>query len=110
MLTLKPGTEPVRALVEPFLRTWQFDAVDPVRARLQASWASNLLAGAVSLRDLLDATKLRYRDDLHQPEPPAFLLYIDQGEELYVRAEGANASASRKSLPKVSQTRACARF
>jgi formylglycine-generating enzyme required for sulfatase activity len=88
MLTLKPGTEPVRALVEPFLRTWQFDAVDPVRARLQASWASNLLAGAVSLRDLLDATKLRYRDDLHQPEPPAFLLYIDQGEELYVRAEG----------------------
>lgn len=87
MLTLKPGTEPVRALVEPFLRTWQFDAVDPARARLQASWTTDLLAGAVSLRDLLDATALRYRNDLHQPEPPAFLLYIDQGEELYIRAE-----------------------
>jgi formylglycine-generating enzyme required for sulfatase activity len=87
MLTLKPGTEPVRALVEPFLRTWQFDAVDPARAKLQASWTADLLAGAVSLRDLLDATALRYRYDLHQPEPPAFLLYIDQGEELYIRAE-----------------------
>jgi hypothetical protein len=39
-LRLKPGTEPVRALVEPFLWTWQFDAVDPVRAELQSSWAS----------------------------------------------------------------------
>jgi hypothetical protein len=38
------------------------------------------------LRDLLDATQARYRDELHQPHPPAFLLYIDQGEELYVRA------------------------
>jgi formylglycine-generating enzyme required for sulfatase activity len=87
MLTLKPGTEPVRALVEPFLRTWQFDSVDPARARLQASWTNDLLAGTVRLRDLLDATALRYRNDLHQPEPPAFLLYIDQGEELYIRAE-----------------------
>ncbi|MGH6935722.1 MAG: hypothetical protein ACRED2_05990, partial [Methylocella sp.] len=34
-----------------------------------------------------DATQARYRDELDQPEPPAFLIYIDQGEELYVRAE-----------------------
>jgi formylglycine-generating enzyme required for sulfatase activity len=87
MLTLRPGTEPIRALVEPFLRTWQFDAVDPARARLQASWVGDLLSGAVSLRDLLDATELRHRDELHQQKPPAFLLYIDQGEELYVRAD-----------------------
>src|SRR5215470_8201518 len=36
VLTLKPGTEPVKALVEPFLRTWQFDAADPQRASLQS--------------------------------------------------------------------------
>jgi hypothetical protein len=47
----------------------------------------DLLDGAVTLRNLLNATQARYRDDLHQPEPPAFLIYIDQGEELYVRAE-----------------------
>ena len=28
-LTLKPGTEPLKALVETFLDTWQFDAGDP---------------------------------------------------------------------------------
>jgi formylglycine-generating enzyme required for sulfatase activity len=86
-LKLKPGTEPVRALVEPFLWTWQFDAVDPERAELQSTWVGKLLNGKVKLRDLLDATQARYRDELHQPEPPAFLIYIDQGEELYVRAE-----------------------
>jgi tetratricopeptide (TPR) repeat protein len=86
-LKLRPGTEPVRALVEPFLWTWQFDAVDPQRAKLQTSWVNNLIEGSVNLRDLLDATEARYRDELRQPKPPAFLLYIDQGEELYVRAE-----------------------
>ncbi len=86
-LKLSPGTEPVRALVEPFLRTWQFDAVDPARARLLSDWTANLVAGSVGLRDLLDATEARYRDDIKQTAPPAFLLYIDQGEELYLRAE-----------------------
>ena len=87
MLTLKPGTEPVRSLVQQFLRTWQFDAVDSARGKLLASWVSDLLRGTVTLRDLLDSTELRYLDDLHQPKPPAFLLHIDQGDELYVRAE-----------------------
>ena len=86
-LRLKPGTEPVRALIEPFLWTWQFDAVDPKRAELLSSWVSGLIQGKVTLRDLLDATEARYHDELHQPKPPAFLLYIDQGEELYIRAE-----------------------
>ena len=81
-LKLKPGIEPVRALVEPFLWTWQFEAVDPRRAELQSSWVDKLVDGKVTLRDLLDATQARYRDELHQPEPPAFLIYIDQGEEL----------------------------
>jgi formylglycine-generating enzyme required for sulfatase activity len=87
VLKLSPGTEPVRALVEPFLRTWQFDAVDPARAHLLSDWTANLVAGSAGLRDLLDATEARYRDDIKQTAPPAFLLYIDQGEELYLRAE-----------------------
>ena len=86
-LKLRPGTQPLRALVEPFLRTWQFDAVDPARARLLSDWTANLIDGSAGLRDLLDATEARYRDELKQPAPPAFMLYIDQGEELYLRAE-----------------------
>jgi formylglycine-generating enzyme required for sulfatase activity len=86
-LKLKPGAEPVRALVDPFLWTWQFDAVNPKRAELQSSWVMKLVEGSVTLSDLLDATQARYRDELYQPEPPSFLIYIDQGEELYTRAE-----------------------
>jgi formylglycine-generating enzyme required for sulfatase activity len=86
-LTLKPGTEPVRALVEQFLWIWQFDTVDPRRAELLSSWVDKLIDDKVTLPDLLDATEARYSDDLGQSKPPAFLLYIDQGEELYVRAQ-----------------------
>jgi hypothetical protein len=42
--------------------------------------------GKAMLRDLLDASERRYKE-LDRTKPPAFLLYVDQGEELYVRAE-----------------------
>jgi len=85
-LTLKPGTEPLKALVESFLDTWQFAAADPERVKHQNGWIELLRDGNATLRDLLDATARRH-NELDQPEPPAFFLYVDQGEELYVRAE-----------------------
>ena len=42
--------------------------------------------GKATLSDLIDATERR-RKELDQPKPPGFFLYVDQGEELYVRAE-----------------------
>jgi len=87
VLKLRPGAEPLRALVEPFMRAWQLEAVDPRRAELLSSWSDRLLAGKVSLRDLIDATQARCREELRQTEPPKFLIYIDQGEELYTRAD-----------------------
>ncbi|MBV8751938.1 MAG: SUMF1/EgtB/PvdO family nonheme iron enzyme [Hyphomicrobiales bacterium] len=86
VLTLKPGTEPVRALVEPFIRAWQFDPTDPRREMRLNEWTTSLIEGGGSLRGLLDATTVRL-DELGGARPPAFLLYVDQGEELYVRAE-----------------------
>src|SRR5215813_14182595 len=85
-LTLKPGTEPLNALVESFLDTWQLGATDPERAKQQNGWIELLRDGMVTLGDLLDATERRYKE-LDRTKPPAFLLYVDQGEELYVRAE-----------------------
>jgi formylglycine-generating enzyme required for sulfatase activity len=85
-LTLKPGTEPLKALVESFLDTWQLGATDPERVKQQNGWIELLRDGKAMLRDLLDATERRYKE-LNRTKPPAFLLYIDQGEELYVRAE-----------------------
>jgi len=85
-LTMRPGTEPIKALVEPFLRTWQLDATDPLWAKRQNDWIVGLLEGSLTLGNLLDATERRYAQ-LEQPKPPAFFLYVDQGEELYVRSE-----------------------
>jgi hypothetical protein len=39
-----------------------------------------------NLADLLDETGRRHKE-LNQPAPPVFFLYVDQGEEIYVRAE-----------------------
>ena len=85
-LSFKPGTDPLKALAEAFLDRWQFAATDPERATRQHGWLEALLSGKGTLSDLIDATERR-RKELDQPELPGFFLYIDQGEELYVRAE-----------------------
>ena len=85
-LTIRPGTDPLKVLVDAFLDTWQFKATDPDRVKHQSGWLDLLLNGKASLADLIDATERR-REELNQPAPPAYFLYIDQGEELYLRAE-----------------------
>ena len=84
-LTLRPGADPLKALVDCFLDAWQFEATDPKRVTRQHDWIDELLHGKVTLSDLIEATERR-RMELGQPKPPAFLLYVDQGEELYARA------------------------
>ena len=69
-----------------FFDTWQFAATDPERVKQQHGWIELLRDGKATLPDLIDATERR-RKELDQPKPPGFFLYVDQGEELYVRAE-----------------------
>ena len=83
-LSLKPGAEPIKAMVECFLDAWQYKAADPERVKLQLGWIE-LLQGKAKLSDLIDATERR-RAELDHPKFPAFCLYVDQGEELYARA------------------------
>src|SRR6266540_7227900 len=54
-LTLKPGVEPIKALVEAFLESWQFDAGDPARIRRRNEWVELLLDAnkKTNLADLL---------------------------------------------------------
>lgn len=85
-LTLRPGTDPLKSLTQAFLDTWQFAATDPERVKAQGGWIELLQHGKATLGDLIDATERR-RVELDQPKPPAFFLYIDQGEELYLRSE-----------------------
>ena len=91
-LKLQPGTDPIKALVEPFLKTWRMDSTDPKWEERLTDWIGALTAGKATLSGLLDATERRY-EELGQPRPPAFFLYVDQGEELYVRSEEAQRTA-----------------
>src|SRR5215831_15895807 len=68
-LTMKPGTEPLRALVAAFLDTWQLGGTDPARIKHQDGWIELLRDGTATLCDLLDAGERRY-DELNQPKPP----------------------------------------
>src|ERR1700691_3580527 len=87
-LSLKPGTDPLKALVETFLDIWQFSAADFERTKQQNGWLELLRDGKATLSDLIEATERR-RKELDQAKPPGFFLYVDQGEELYARAEEA---------------------
>jgi len=89
-LRLNPGIEPLKALVETFLETWGFDVGDATRLKRRNEWVQLLLDGEAKLADLIDETERRYAE-LGQPKPPAFFLYIDQGEELYAHAERRQA-------------------
>ncbi len=91
-LKMQPGTDPIKALVEPFLKTWQIDSTDPMWEERRSNWITALTAGKATLSGLLDATERRY-EELGQTKPPAFFLYVDQGEELYVRSEESQRTA-----------------
>jgi formylglycine-generating enzyme required for sulfatase activity len=84
-LTLRPGTEPVRSLVEAFLDTWELDRTSTAWPLQRADWVEALLSRGLTLRDLLDQTQRRCAE-LKRSVPLQFLLYVDQGEELYVRS------------------------
>jgi hypothetical protein len=84
-LGLRPGNDPLKPLVDALLERWQFKA-GAERIKEEKELITLLRDDNATLSDLLDETEKRYRE-LGQPTPPAFFLYIDQGEELYVRSD-----------------------
>jgi hypothetical protein len=85
-LSFKPGAEPIKALADSFLNTWQFDATDPRRAEQLHGWLNLLLEGRAAISDLIDATARR-QAEVGLREPGIFFVLVDQAEELYVRAQ-----------------------
>ena len=73
----------------------------------QHGWMEALHDGKATLPDLIDATERRFKE-LDQPKPPGFFLYIDQGEELYVRAEESQRRRFSELLARRSPIRVCA--
>jgi formylglycine-generating enzyme required for sulfatase activity len=85
LLKLRPGTRPVQALVESFARVWQLDATGLMTRVAELTEA--LVEGRAALSDLIAATDHRLEEIPARTRPPVYLVYVDQGEELYVRAE-----------------------
>ena len=82
-LSLTPGTNPVQSLVGAFIRQW----IDPTTAVFRAEtkdWR-DLLVNGDNLAGLVDAADTAYSKK-HGDPPPRYLIYVDQGEELYTRA------------------------
>jgi WD40 repeat protein len=87
-ITIRPGDDPFAALASAFTRLWLPDATDPKRGPLMREWADGLKK-ANTLADLLDATQeqIAAREGA---APARVFLHLDQGEELYTRAQAAS--------------------
>jgi tetratricopeptide (TPR) repeat protein len=83
-LTLTPGAESVRSLAGAFVRQW----LPPIEAKFQQEtglWRDLLVNGdrLDGLIEALDAFLVSEKGD----KPGRYVLYIDQGEELYTRSQ-----------------------
>ena len=95
-LSIKPGEQPVRALAGAFTGLWFEDPTDPARFQRTDEWTARLRDGG-SLADLLEATQAHFQRMGMDP-PSRVLLYVDQGEELYSRADKTEAARFSKVL------------
>lgn len=84
-LTMRPGESPIEALAAEFASLWINDPTDPDRLARRNAWVQRLRDGTTRVADLIEATERQFRDVLAIDPPPRFVLYIDQGEELYAR-------------------------
>jgi formylglycine-generating enzyme required for sulfatase activity len=88
-LAMKPGEDPVDALMSEFTALWFPDPTNPKRVDRRREWVERLRAGNARLGDVIKASDDHLRNELLLTPPPRFFLYIDQGEELYARSPPA---------------------
>jgi formylglycine-generating enzyme required for sulfatase activity len=88
-LGMKPGEDPIGALMSEFAALWFPDPTDPKRVDRRQEWAERLREGKARLADVIKASDDHLRNELSLTPPPRVFLYIDQGEELYARSPPA---------------------
>src|SRR5262245_64655416 len=86
---MKPGEDPIGALMSEFSALWFPDPTDPKRVDRRQEWAERLREGKARLADVINASDEHLRKELSLTPPPRFFLYVDQGEELYARSPPA---------------------
>lgn len=88
-LAMKPGEDPIDALMAEVAALWFPDPTEPKRVDRRREWAERLRHGKARFADVVKATDDHLRTELALTPPPRICLYIDQGEELYVRTPRA---------------------
>lgn len=91
-LTMRPGRHPFLSLVKAFSRLWRLSDLDPDRETIENKWARKLNEGNASVRGLIEAT-LNRLETLNIPAPGAFILYLDQAEEVYAVHSSSTSSS-----------------
>src|SRR5262245_30060249 len=86
---MKPGEDPIGALMSEFSALWFPDPTDPKRVDRRQEWAERLREGKARLADVIKASDDHLRNELSLTPPPPSFPYIDQGEELYARSPPA---------------------
>src|SRR5262249_45964937 len=82
-LTIRPGEDPIPALMTAFTHLWFSDATDPERIVRRNKWEALLREGGCGLSDLIDITRDRFVRELQLAPPARVVLNINQSEELY---------------------------
>jgi formylglycine-generating enzyme required for sulfatase activity len=88
-LTMRPGEDPIDALMSEFTALWFPDPTDPMRVDRRRAWAERLRQGTARLGDVIKASDEHLHNALALTPPPRIFLYVDQGEELYARSPPA---------------------
>ena len=95
-LTLKPGTEPLKALVESFLDTWQLGATDPERVKQQNGWIE-LLARTARPRCAICSTRPSAATrNWIGPSPPPFFSMSTRARSCTCAPRSASAAGFRR--------------
>jgi hypothetical protein len=97
MCSLRLPARPLKALVETFLDTWQFDAGDPARIKHRNEWVELLLNanGKTTLPDLLDETERSYKK-LDRIKPPPFFSTSIRAKNCMCAPRSVSADGSRR--------------
>jgi hypothetical protein len=103
-LTIHPGETPLKEFALAFLRIF---IEDTARQEREANgWAENLRSGS-SLDALLKTVTYETSKLSNGPPPAAFLIYVDQGEDLYSRSDARESARFSELLRKAARRPDC---
>jgi len=99
-LVVRPGDQPLKELALAFAQLYE---TSPAAINSEADNWARQLADGTRLRDVLHAARDRLAQALGAEPPRRFVLYIDQGEELYAETNAESAGRFSRLLAEAAE-------